>query len=131
MTGPTGPDWTAPIIIVLVALVLGLAFVLRAFAVGRATATAPAPAESLERRDLLGKRDALVSQLRELEDTAAKRTSELIPLCHPLALTKVDIAFEIDQPGCAVECRASVETIGRTGVEMEALTATAVALLTI
>lgn len=62
---------------------------------------------------------------------AAKRTSDLIPLCHPLALTKVDLAFEIDAPGCAVECTATVETIGRTGVEMEALTATAVALLTI
>jgi len=62
---------------------------------------------------------------------AAKRTSELIPLCHPLALTKVDIGFETDTQGCAVDCRASVETIGRTGVEMEALTAAAVALLTI
>jgi cyclic pyranopterin monophosphate synthase len=62
---------------------------------------------------------------------AAKRTSDLIPLCHPLALTKVDIGFETDQPASAVECRASVETIGRTGVEMEALTAAAVALLTI
>ena len=62
---------------------------------------------------------------------AAKRTSELIPLCHPLALTKVDIAFETDTQGCAVDCRASVENIGRTGVEMEALTAAAVALLTI
>jgi cyclic pyranopterin monophosphate synthase len=62
---------------------------------------------------------------------AAKRTSDLIPLCHPLALTKVDIAFETDEPGGAVDCRANVETIGRTGVEMEALTAAAVALLTI
>src|SRR5688572_15730722 len=44
---------------------------------------------------------------------AAKRTSELIPLCHPLALTKVDIAFETDKSACAVDCRASVETIGR------------------
>ena len=62
---------------------------------------------------------------------AAKKTSDLIPLCHPLALTKVDLAFEIDEEGSAVECAATVETIGRTGVEMEALTATAVALLTI
>ncbi|MGH8663394.1 MAG: cyclic pyranopterin monophosphate synthase MoaC [Burkholderiales bacterium] len=62
---------------------------------------------------------------------AAKRTSELIPLCHPLALTKVDIAFETVAEHCAVDCVATVETIGRTGVEMEALTATAVALLTI
>ena len=62
---------------------------------------------------------------------AAKRTADLIPLCHPLALTRVDLAFQIDDQGCAVECTASVETIGRTGVEMEALTAAAVALLTI
>jgi cyclic pyranopterin phosphate synthase len=62
---------------------------------------------------------------------AAKRTSELIPLCHPLALTKVDIAFATVAQPAAVDCIATVETIGRTGVEMEALTATAVALLTI
>ena len=62
---------------------------------------------------------------------AAKRTSDLIPLCHPLALTKVDVGFELDPGACAVECRVSVETIGRTGVEMEALTATAIGLLTI
>jgi len=62
---------------------------------------------------------------------AAKKTSDLIPLCHPLALTRVDVAFETDQSACAVECTVTVETIGRTGVEMEALTATAVALLTI
>ena len=62
---------------------------------------------------------------------AAKRTADLIPLCHPLALTKVDIVFETDVEAAAVECRATVETIGRTGVEMEALTATSVALLTI
>jgi cyclic pyranopterin phosphate synthase len=62
---------------------------------------------------------------------AAKRTSELIPLCHPLALTKVDIEFEIDRQRSAVDCIASVETVGRTGVEMEALTAVSTALLTI
>jgi cyclic pyranopterin phosphate synthase len=62
---------------------------------------------------------------------AAKRTSELIPLCHPLALTRVDIALETIAERCAVDCIATVETIGRTGVEMEALTAASVALLTI
>jgi cyclic pyranopterin phosphate synthase len=62
---------------------------------------------------------------------AAKRTSDLIPLCHPLALTKVDIGFETDIESHAVDCIATVETIGRTGVEMEALTAASVALLTI
>ena len=62
---------------------------------------------------------------------AAKRTSELIPLCHPLALTKLDIEFTLDRSRPAVECVASAETTGRTGVEMEALTAVAAALLTI
>jgi cyclic pyranopterin phosphate synthase len=62
---------------------------------------------------------------------AAKRTSELIPLCHPLALTHVGIDFRIDRKSSSVECVATVSTVGRTGVEMEALTATAVGLLTI
>ncbi|MBI4195620.1 MAG: cyclic pyranopterin monophosphate synthase MoaC [Betaproteobacteria bacterium] len=62
---------------------------------------------------------------------AAKRTAELIPLCHPLALTRADVEFAIDSKRSAVECRATVETVGRTGVEMEALTAASVALLTI
>ena len=62
---------------------------------------------------------------------AAKRTSELIPLCHPLALTKVDIDFELDRARSAVECVATAETTGRTGVEMEALTAVVAALLTV
>ncbi len=62
---------------------------------------------------------------------AAKRTSDLIPLCHPLALTKVDIQFELDETASAVKCTATVETVGRTGVEMEALTAASVGLLTI
>lgn len=62
---------------------------------------------------------------------AAKKTSELIPLCHPLALTRVAVEFELLEAGNAVECRATVETVGPTGVEMEALTAVQVALLTI
>ena len=69
---------------------------------------------------------------------AAKKTSELIPLCHPLALTHVAVNFEVkqaDETGAAgaasVLCRATVETVGATGVEMEALTAVQVALLTI
>jgi len=63
---------------------------------------------------------------------AAKRTSDLIPLCHPLALTKVTLDLElVRKPGPAVECTATVETVGRTGVEMEALTAVAAALLTV
>ena len=62
---------------------------------------------------------------------AAKRTAGLIPLCHPLALTRVDIDFTIHRKTNAVQCTATVETVGRTGVEMEALTAVAVGLLTI
>jgi cyclic pyranopterin phosphate synthase len=61
----------------------------------------------------------------------AKRTSELIPLCHPLPLTRVAVEFVVDEIASAVECRATAETFGRTGVEMEALTAVSVALLTI
>lgn len=62
---------------------------------------------------------------------AAKRTGELIPLCHPIALTRVAVEFMIDQASASVECQATVETVGRTGVEMEALTAVSVGLLTI
>lgn len=61
----------------------------------------------------------------------AKRTSDLVPLCHPLALTKVAVEFEIDEPASSVHCRAQVELRGKTGVEMEALTAVQVGLLTI
>lgn len=59
----------------------------------------------------------------------AKRTSDLIPLCHPIALTRVTVDFELDDHG--VRCQATAETVGPTGVEMEALTAVQVALLTI
>lgn len=62
---------------------------------------------------------------------AAKRTSDLIPLCHPLALSKVTVEFEVDAANNAVNCQAEVATSGQTGVEMEALTAVQVALLTI
>lgn len=62
---------------------------------------------------------------------AAKRTSDLIPLCHPLALTKVNADFEIDAANASVICTVQVETYGKTGVEMEALTAVQVGLLTI
>jgi cyclic pyranopterin phosphate synthase len=62
---------------------------------------------------------------------AAKRTSELIPLCHPLAITKIGVEFSLDAAAHAVECRAEVHTSGQTGVEMEALTAVQIGLLTI
>jgi len=62
---------------------------------------------------------------------AAKKTSELIPLCHPLALSRVAIDFLPQEGDPSITCRAIVETVGPTGVEMEALTAVQVALLTI
>jgi cyclic pyranopterin phosphate synthase len=62
---------------------------------------------------------------------AAKKTSELIPLCHPLSLSSVEIEFEPDRAGSSVRIRSVVRTTGRTGVEMEALTAVAAAALTI
>lgn len=61
----------------------------------------------------------------------SKRTSDLIPLCHPISLTKVGVEFEIEQDKNTIHCTVTAETVGRTGVEMEALTATSVALLTI
>jgi cyclic pyranopterin monophosphate synthase len=62
---------------------------------------------------------------------AAKRTSDLIPLCHPLALTRVTADFSADPAQSCIHCQAQVETFGKTGVEMEALTAVQVGLLTI
>ncbi|HTN66858.1 MAG TPA: cyclic pyranopterin monophosphate synthase MoaC [Burkholderiaceae bacterium] len=62
---------------------------------------------------------------------ASKRTSDLIPLCHPLAITRVAVGFEILPDASTVTCTAQVETVGKTGVEMEALTAVQIGLLTI
>ena len=62
---------------------------------------------------------------------AAKRTPQLIPLCHPLLLTDVKVEFHLDEPSSAVEVIARVKSQGKTGVEMEALTAVAISLLTI
>jgi cyclic pyranopterin phosphate synthase len=62
---------------------------------------------------------------------AAKRTPDLIPLCHPLPITGVDMAFDLDEARARLEIRATVRVTGRTGVEMEALTAASVAALTV
>ena len=62
---------------------------------------------------------------------AAKRTAELVPLCHPLALTRADVEFDLHAEPPSVSCRARVATRGPTGVEIEALTAVQIALLTI
>ncbi len=79
---------------------------------------------SAKKGDVLG-----VSRIAAIQ--AAKRTSELIPLCHPLPITRVAVEFEIDPVGSCVACIAQVETLGRTGVEMEALTAVQIGLLTV
>lgn len=61
----------------------------------------------------------------------AKRCAELVPLCHPLPITRIAVSFELDEAASRVRCRAQVETLGRTGVEMEALCAVQVGLLTL
>ncbi len=77
-----------------------------------------------------GKGDVLgVARIAAIQ--AAKRTSDLIPLCHPLAITKIAVDFHVRAADCSVECHATIETCGRTGVEMEALTAVTIGLLTI
>ena len=62
---------------------------------------------------------------------ATKRTAELIPLCHPIALTRVSVEFSHDEAESSIACAVTAETVGKTGVEMEALTGVSVALLTI
>jgi len=62
---------------------------------------------------------------------AAKQTSNLIPLCHPLPIGEIKVDFSLDEPNCSVEITATVKSTGKTGVEMEALTATTLAALTI
>ncbi len=62
---------------------------------------------------------------------ASKKTSDLIPLCHPIALTKVAVDFDINEALSSVSCTVTTETYGKTGVEMEALSAVSVGLLTI
>ena len=62
---------------------------------------------------------------------AAKKTSDLVPLCHPLAIRKITVDFEVQNESDAVVCRATVHATGQTGVEMEALTAVQIALLTV
>ena len=77
-----------------------------------------------------GKGDVLgVARIAAIQ--AAKRTAELIPLAHPLPLTSIAVEFALDEPASAVAIEVVAETLDRTGVEMEALTAAAVGLLTI
>jgi cyclic pyranopterin phosphate synthase len=81
-------------------------------------------AGSLDKGDVIG-----IARIAAIQ--AAKRTADLIPLCHPLPLTRVEAAFDLDDSDCTVGCTVVAETVGRTGVEMEALAAVSVGLLTI
>jgi cyclic pyranopterin phosphate synthase len=81
-------------------------------------------AGSAKKGDVLG-----VARIAAIQ--AAKRTSELIPLCHPLPLTRIAVAFAPDPAASAIAIEVTAETLARTGVEMEALTAAAIGLLTI
>jgi len=78
-----------------------------------------------------GPKGDVLSAARIAGIMAAKRTSELIPLCHPLPLSFVGIEFDLDAPKSEIRVRAEARTMDRTGVEMEALMAVSVALLTI
>jgi cyclic pyranopterin phosphate synthase len=62
---------------------------------------------------------------------ASKKTSDLIPLCHPISLTSVRVEFDVNEAAGRIDCVATVQTVGQTGVEMEALTTVSVALMTI
>ncbi|MEX8497532.1 MAG: cyclic pyranopterin monophosphate synthase MoaC [Leptothrix ochracea] len=81
-------------------------------------------AGSVKKGDVLG-----IARIAGIQ--GAKRTADLVPLCHPLALTRVALDWRIDAAASTVHCQATVETRGPTGVEMEALTAVQVALLTV
>lgn len=82
-------------------------------------------------RDGQVKKGDVLSVARLAGIMGAKRTPDLIPLCHPLALTSVTVDLAIDEAACAIEITAACALKGRTGVEMEALTAVAVAALTV
>ena len=84
----------------------------------------------LIKEGLMKKGDVLtIAQLAGI--MGAKKTSELIPLCHPLPLDRVDVDLELDEAGSRIEITATAKTTARTGVEMEALTAVSVAALTL
>src|SRR5512137_549169 len=85
---------------------------------------------ALIQKGQIAKGDVLtVAQLAGI--MAAKKTPDLIPLCHPLLLGEIRVEFKIDEPNCAIDITSTVKNSGQTGVEMVALTATAVAALTI
>ena len=99
-------------------------------AVARGRVTMKPETLALVKAGQMGKGDVLaVARLAGI--MAAKRTAELIPLCHPLALTSIAVDLTLDEAGSAIEIEARVALTGRTGVEMEALTAVSVAALTV
>ncbi len=99
-------------------------------AVARGRITMQPQTLALVKAGQMGKGDVLgVARLAGI--MAAKRTAELIPLCHPLALTSIAVDLTLDEPNSAVDIEARVKLTGRTGVEMEALTAVSVAALTV
>ena len=100
--------------------------------VARAGGSIRMEAVTLERvRDGNAKKGDVLGTARIAAIMAAKRTSDLIPLCHPIPLTHVSCDFDIDETASAVHCTVQAERVGGTGVEMDALTAVNVALLTI
>ncbi len=89
----------------------------------------PATLQTIQQGD--AKKGDVLGIARIAAIQGAKRTSDLIPLCHPISLTKVAVTFNIDAENASVTCTATCHTTGQTGVEMEALTAVSVGLLTI
>ena len=99
-------------------------------AIARGRITMRTETLALVKAGQMGKGDVLgVARLAGI--MAAKRTAELIPLCHPLALTSIAVDLTLNEPASAVDIEAQVKLLGRTGVEMEALTAVSVAALTV
>ena len=82
-------------------------------------------------REGMAKKGDVIATARIAGIMAAKRTHELIPLCHPLMISKVTVDFEVDEAASAIDVTATVKVEGKTGVEMEALTAVSVACLTV
>ena len=89
------------------------------------------PATLARVREGTAKKGDVLGVARIAAIQGAKRTADLIPLCHPIAITRVTVDFDIDEAAAAVHCTATVECDGKTGVEMEALTAIQVGLLTV
>ncbi len=99
-------------------------------AVARATVLLPAAVLSVLQQDAVPKGDVFATA-RIAGIQAAKKTADLIPLCHPLTLSRVQLHFDVNADCCRIDVACTVACVGRTGVEMEALTGVSVAALTI